>query len=215
MFGLGFDKRSVLLSLIVCSAVSFTTSFSPATAKGEDAEGRAGSWRRGTQGSPSLSAAKKKVDANPKDANAQNDLGWALRQNGDLQGAEESLRESIKLNPSSPYPHSNLSVVLLDTNRPADALAEAKKAVALNDKEPIFLVVLGNALDATGDRKAAITQYQAALKIRPDYENAMYNLGRVQNDDGQTAEAKATLSQALDLDDKDERVMKLLDKILQ
>lgn len=43
----------------------------------------------------------------------------------------------------------------------------------------------------------------------------MYNLGRVQNDDGQLAEAKVTLSQALELDDKDERVLKLLDKILQ
>lgn len=127
MFGLGFDKRRFLLPLMVCTAVSFTTSLSAVTAKGEDAEGRAGSWRHGTQGSPSLSACKKKVEANPKDANAQNDLGWALRQNGDLQGAEESLRESIKLNPASPYPHSNLSVVLLDTKRAADSLAEAKR----------------------------------------------------------------------------------------
>ncbi len=136
MFGLGFDKRRFLLSLMACTAVSFTTTLSAVTAKGEDAEGRAGSWRHGTQGSPSLSACKKKVEANPKDANAQNDLGWALRQNGDLQGAEESLRESIKLNPASPFPHSNLSVVLLDTKRPVDSLAEAKRQSLSTIKSP-------------------------------------------------------------------------------
>jgi tetratricopeptide (TPR) repeat protein len=104
---------------------------------------------------------------------------------------------------------------MLDQNRPDDALAEGKKAVALDGKEPIFHSVLGNAMDATGDRKGAIEEYRAALKLRPDYENAMYNLGRCLNEDGQLSEAKLTLSQALELDPNDERVMKILDKILQ
>jgi Flp pilus assembly protein TadD len=183
--------------------------------KTEDSAGRAGSWRQGTQGSPSVEACRKRVVADPNNADAQNDLGWALRQNGDLKGAESSLRQSIKLNDSSPYPHSNLSVVMLDQNRTDEALAEARKAVALKGDVPIFRVVLGNALSASGDRKAAIEEYRTALKQRPDYENAMYNLGRCLNEDGQITEAKLTLSQALELDPNDERVMKILDKILQ
>jgi len=204
--------------LIPNAMLAITLIIAPVTLakeKPDDSSGRAGSWRHGTQGSPSVEACRKKVAAEPNNADAQNDLGWALRQNGDLKGAEAALRQSIKLNDSSPYPHSNLSVVLMDQNHPDQALAEARKAVSLKSDEPIFHVVLGNALSATDDRKAAIEEYKAALKQRPDYENAMYNLGRCLNDDGQITEAKLTLSQALDLDPNDERVLKILDKILQ
>lgn len=75
--------------------------------------------------------------------------------------------------------------------------------------------MLGNALSANGDAKAAINEYKAALAIRPDYENAMYNLGRVLDLDGQQTEAKAVLSQALALDPGDDRVVKLLDQLMK
>jgi Flp pilus assembly protein TadD len=212
----GKKRFTLLVSLTVAVLLPLSLGTSMAKAKNQDASlGRAGNWKLGTQGAPSIEACRKRVAANSQDADAQNDLGWALRQNGDEKGAEAALRQSIKLNPASAYPHSNLSVVLMDTNHPDDALAEAARAVALDDKQPIFHVVLGNALTATGDRKKAIEEYRIALKMRPDYENAMYNLGRVLNEDGQNAEAKVTLSEALELDPKDERVLKLLDQILQ
>lgn len=197
---------SLALSLapIVCS---------PAMAK--DKEGRAGSWKSGAQGAPDLNACKKRVQEHPDDAEAQNDLGWAWRQNGDLKSAESCLRESIKLNPNLGYSHSNLSVVLLDGGQKAEALTEAQKAVALDAKQAVYQAVLGNALSANGDAKGAINAYKAALAIRPDYENAMYNLGRVLDQDGQQNEAKAVLSQALALDPGDDRVVKLLDQLMK
>lgn len=186
---------------------------SPAIAK--DKEGRAGSWKSGAQGAPDLNACKKRVKEHPDDAEAQNDLGWAWRQNGDLKSAESCLRESIKLNSNLGYSHSNLSVVLLDEGQKAEALTEAQKAVALDGKQAVYQAVLGNALSANGDNKGAINAYKAALAIRPDYENAMYNLGRVLDQDGQQNEAKAVLSQALALDPGDDRVVKLLDQLMK
>jgi Flp pilus assembly protein TadD len=203
---------SVALTLLVSTSMSWCA----AKDKNDDSSvGRAGNWKKAGQGAPALEACKKKAAEHPNDAEAQNDLGWALRQNGDLKTAEATLRTSIKLNDASPYPHSNLSVVLLDEDKPEDALVEARKAVSLNGKEPIFHAVLANALDANADKKGAIEEYRVALKLRPDYENAMYNLGRCLNEDGQLSEAKLTLSEALELDPNDDRVMKLLDKILQ
>jgi len=212
----GTKSFTLLVSLTVAVLVPLNSAGSFAKEKGQaSSQGRAGNWRMGTQGAPSIEACRKRVAANPQDADAQNDLGWALRQNGELKEAEAALRLSIKLNSASAYPHSNLSVVLMDTKRPEEALTEAARAVALDDKQPIFHVVLANALTASGDRKKAIDEYRVALKIRPDYENAMYNLGRVLNEDGQSVEAKMTLSQALELDPNDERVLKLLDQIMQ
>ncbi|HEY9785810.1 MAG TPA: tetratricopeptide repeat protein [Candidatus Obscuribacterales bacterium] len=198
----------VILSALLSCSISVSAKESSAQA------GREGNWKSSTQGAPSVEASRKRVEQNPKDAIAHNDLGWALRQNNDLKGAEQELREALKLDPGLSYAHSNLSVVLLDTNRAAEAAEEAKTSVQLDAKQPIFRVVYGNALAATGDRKGAIDQYRKAVELRPDYENALYNLGRVLLDDGQSAEAKVVLSQALALDPKDDRVLKILDKII-
>jgi len=178
-------------------------------------EGRKGNWRRNAQGAPSIEAARKRVKENPNSADAHNDLGWALRQNGKPKEAEAELRKALELDDTIPYGHSNLSVVLLDSGKVDEAVSEAERAVSIDDKSPIYHVVYGNALDAAKSKDKAVEQYQAAIKLKPDYENALYNLGRVLNDQGKTAEASAVLSQALELDPNDARVMKLLDKLLK
>ena len=83
----------------------------------------------------------------------------------------------------------------------------------LNADQAIFRVVLGNALAKTGDLKAAQQEYKIAIQLKPDYENAYYNLGVVLNDDGQINDAKYSLSKALELDPNDDRVVALLDKL--
>jgi tetratricopeptide (TPR) repeat protein len=176
-------------------------------------EGRAGSWRQASQGAPSLKVCKKLVEKNPQSAIANNDLGWAYRQNGDNLQAEKYLRVAIKLDPQMAQGHSNLSVVLADKGEVEEAQKEAAQAVAIDSSNPIYKVVLGSALAKKGDRKMAIEQYRQAIKLKPDYENALYNLGRVLNDDGQVHEAKFVLSDALNLDPKDDRVVELLDKL--
>lgn len=204
-------SKTLLSLLILCGLAG-----SPGWAKESlSQEGRTGSWKSGGQGAPGLEASKKRAQEHPQDAEAQNDYGWALRQNGDLKDAEAALRESIKLNGNLAYSHSNLSVVLLDLDRKDEALAEAQKAVSIDAKQPIYHCVLGNAMTASGDTKGAIGEYKTAIGFRPDYENAYYNLGRVLDIDGQATEAKVVLSQALNLDPEDDRVMKLLDHLMK
>ncbi len=177
--------------------------------------GRAGNWQKGAQGSPDIEACEQRANKESNNAEAQNDYGWALRQHGDCQNAEKYLRKATNLDDKLAYAHSNLSVVLLDQGKTEEALKEAKRAIDGDSQKPIYHVVYGNALLATGDAKAAIVQYDAATKLRPDYENAYYNLGRAFQKDGQIGEAKAALSEALKLDPKDERVLKLLDELLK
>ena len=194
-------------TIVLIAAIASTTCGALAS------EGREGKWHSGTQGSPSLNVCKKLVAANPQSAIANNDLGWAYRQNGNLIEAEKYLRAAIKLDNGMGAAHSNLSVVLLDKGAAGEAKTEAQLATQLDAKSPIYRVVFGNALSKGGDRKAAIEQYREALKLKPDYENAMYNLGRVLSDDGQQQEAKFVLADALKLDPNDDRVMALLDEL--
>lgn len=195
-------------ALVILSAVATVSA-----ADAKSGEGREGFWKRSVQGAPSIAECSKRLEANPKDADAANDLGWAYRQNGKPAEAEKFLRQAIELKPDMPQAHSNLSVVLNDQKNSTEAIAEARKAIAIDAKQPIYQVVLGNALAESGDLKAAADAYKTAIQLRPDYENAHYNLGRVLQLDGQVLAAQQALSQAIVLDPKDDRAILLLDQI--
>lgn len=201
---------ALIITLLASSCLLVTAAPSALSAP---SEGREGWWKQATQGAPSIKTCQRAVAKNPQDPIANNDLGWAYRQNGNDAQAEQYLRTALKLNPKLAQGHSNLSVVLLDQNHIDDSIAEAKQAVSIDANNPVYHVVLGNALQKKGDSKAAIEEYRAATKIRPDYENAFYHLGQALLESGDKTEAKAVLSQALGLDAHDDRVVALLDKL--
>jgi predicted Zn-dependent protease len=202
-------RKSILLLIVFSASMACTLCASSYSRQ----VGREGNWKKSAQDSPDLEAAHKLAEAQPQNAVAQNDYGWALRLHGDPAKAEGFVRTAEQLDPTLAYVHSNLSVIELDLNKPKEALGEGKKAVELDGNQPIFHVVYGNALIVAGDAKGAIAQYQAAIQQRADYENAYYNLGRAFQKDGQKNEALAALSKALELDSKDDRVLKLMDDI--
>jgi len=201
------------LSLVHFSFLLLAVSLSLPASQAAEGLDRAGSWNKAGQGAPDLAAARAKVQKNPKDADALNDLGFALRQNEQFAEAEKCLKQALELKPEMGTAHANLSVVYYDQKKYSEALAEAQKAVKTNANQPIFRVVLGNALSKTGDLKGAAQEYKVAIHLKPKYENAHFNLGRVLNEDGQVTEAKYSLAKALELDPDDDRAVELLDKL--
>ena len=203
------------LALSILAAASTNMAMAKKGGAEDNKDGRAGMWKNNAQGAPSIEACRKVVAEKPNDAIGHNDLGWALRQNGDARAGEEELRAAIKLDEKLPQAHSNLSVCCLDQNKDQQALDEARKAVALDQSQPIYHVVLGNALAATGDNTAAVQEYKIAISQRSDYENAYYHLGLVLNKMGEKTEAGKVLANALKLDPNDGRVLQILDTIVK
>jgi len=85
---------------------------------------------------------RKAVAASPDSVTARMNLGAALTQIGDLQGAAEQFAEVLRLDPGKVNAHYNLAVVLATQNKHADAIAHLQSALtaAPNDVGARFLL---------------------------------------------------------------------------
>jgi tetratricopeptide (TPR) repeat protein len=102
------------------------------------------------------------VALDPRNAAAWNSLG--LTRHGD---AEASFRRAIETAPGYADPWCNLAVLLLDRRRPGEAAEAARQAVALAPNMAPAHHVLGSALAATGDHRAALPEFAEAARLAP------------------------------------------------
>ena len=72
------------------------------------------------------------------------------------------LRAAIAIEPNYYFPHAWLSLALAHAGTAAEAVTEAKRAVALNPTNVLVLAYLGEVYATTGDRRSAL-QMTAAL----------------------------------------------------
>jgi tetratricopeptide (TPR) repeat protein len=74
------------------------------------------------------------VALRPSNAVARNNLGSALHDKGDLDGAMAEYKEAIRLDPKFPNPHVGLGRVLVKKRFQSRAMAEFKQAIRLDPK---------------------------------------------------------------------------------
>ncbi len=100
----------------------------------------------------------------PDDATVHFDLGYVYTALARTDDAEAQYRKAIALDQKMGAAYLNLGLTLLQSN-PADAVDPLQHAADLlpDQARPKFL--LGVALERTGKRNDAITQYQAAEKL--------------------------------------------------
>jgi len=82
--------------------------------------------------------------------------------------------------------------------RNAEAVGLFGRALAINE-QPDFHYNIGLAKWALGQRTEAITHWERALALNPDFAQAHMNLGNALREDGRTAEAVTHLRRALQL----------------
>jgi len=70
------------------------------------------------------------------------------------------------------------------------ALAEINEAMKLKPRWPFYHKKMGNILESAGDIDAAIGQFEMAVSLKPDYEEALANLSRLMGDKKVAAKPK-------------------------
>jgi Flp pilus assembly protein TadD len=117
------------------------------------------------------------VEKMPENADARNNLGRALLDDGSVGAALAQDQEAERLNPHSAFIRTNLGNALARTGRVPEAIVQYREALRLMPSGAPAYNDLGNALVAAGRPAEAIFNYKQALRIQPDYPAAENGLG--------------------------------------
>jgi eukaryotic-like serine/threonine-protein kinase len=138
----------------------------------------------------------------PSSIAAHHNLGLALRDKGDIEGAVREFGAAIKLNPNSALSHNALGSALVEKGSLDAAIFEFK--VAMNHDPQFFAPHngLGDALIRKRDFDGAIAAFQSAIKLDPMSPIPHDGLGRAMKAKGDLREAIQEYRTALKLDTK-------------
>lgn len=118
---------------------------------------------------------------------------------GDLRSALAQIDALIQVQPNNPYFYEVRGQALLESGKPAEAIAPLRKAVALSNNAPLIEMLLGQALVGT-DNKAytddAVRILRAAVAREPEAPLGYTQLAMAYGRKGDYAEADLASAQA-------------------
>jgi protein O-GlcNAc transferase len=126
-------------------------------------------------------------------------LGIIESQKGNAPLAVELIGRAIKVNPHDASAHANIGNVLLDLQRPEEALASYERALALQPDLAGALNGRGNALLDLKRPGEALASYERSLTHQPNHVEALNNRGNALIDLKRPGEALASYERALAL----------------
>jgi tetratricopeptide (TPR) repeat protein/SAM-dependent methyltransferase len=120
-------------------------------------------------------------------------------QAGQLLEAERLYREIIAIDPRHIGTLHYLSIIALQTGRPAAAVELIGRALAVNDALPECHYNMAFALHELRRFDEAVAHYRRATELKPDYVEAHGNLGNLLKEQGNLTEAVACYEHVLAL----------------
>jgi serine/threonine-protein kinase len=135
----------------------------------------------------------------PESGGIHYNLGYALRETGQLDEAVREFRTAIDLAPKFVLAHNELGRALYGKNQLDEAIKEWRTAIDLDPKYVWAHNNLGNALHDKKQWDEAIKEFWTAIDLAPKLAAPRYNLGRALAAKGQRDEAIKEWRTAIDL----------------
>ncbi|MEE9211392.1 MAG: tetratricopeptide repeat protein, partial [Phycisphaeraceae bacterium] len=137
------------------------------------------------------------LDMVPDNPRGHNNLGMALKSEGQLDEAASHFRQALQLDPRHVEAHNNLGIVLGSQGKLDEAIVHFRRALQIDPDYADAHSDLGNALSSQGKVYEAISHYRQALQLKPDHAETHNNLGNALQSQGQPGEAISHYRQAL------------------
>ena len=142
---------------------------------------------------------EKALSLRPDYAEAYNNLGFALKDRGELNEAIVSYKKALSLKPDYAEAYNNPGFALKDRGELNEAIVSYKKALSLKPDYAEAYYNLGIAFHNNGQLSKAILSYEKLLALRPDYAGAYNKLANTFQDQGKLDKAIACYEKALSL----------------
>ncbi len=142
------------------------------------------------------------VRLRPRSAIARNALGEALNDVGDLPAARAEFETAVALDPKLAPARENLGLVLLQNQDFAGASKQLDRAIQLYGSKVAAAYaryLRARVHAASGDLKAAETELQSAVALRPDLAEAWSDLGQVRYELDDEKGALAALQRSVEV----------------
>jgi Tfp pilus assembly protein PilF len=127
---------------------------------------------------------------------------------------EAVIRHRLDKDPKDFAANLNLGAVLLSRLNAAGAVSALETAVATEPRRAEARNMLGLALQFVGRTAEGTAEFEAALRLRPDYSAARFNLANAQIKAGKPNEAIANLRQVIAANPDDPLPKKRLEEVL-
>jgi len=124
-----------------------------------------------------IKLARRALAVNDRYVQALNNLGSALRNTGDLAGAEEALRTVLEQHPNYVPAIMNLAQVYLAEHQEEKMAELCEQALAINPRQPLALCNLATYKVGRGRVEEAMRFYRRAVTADPEYALAHAQLG--------------------------------------
>jgi Flp pilus assembly protein TadD len=127
-------------------------------------------------------------------------LGIALIEKGDLEGAVAELRKALEMDPSERGIHNDLGIALCKLGRNREALEEFQAALAHDPDNASIIMNVGRALQYMGRVEESVGWFKKAIEKEPTMAVAHQNLGNAYLQTGRLDLAKVEYLKALELE---------------
>jgi tetratricopeptide (TPR) repeat protein len=138
------------------------------------------------------------LDVQPDHFDAAVFYGVLLHERQDLKGAERWLRRAIQISQESFLPYFSLGAIYARKGKLLRAQKFLEKAIQI-EQLPQAHFLLGTIFYDKGQLERAIRSFQSALKLDPEYEEAIYHLGLCSLDRNWNRKAIDCFQEALEL----------------
>jgi Flp pilus assembly protein TadD len=126
-------------------------------------------------------------------------LGLSARKTKDYEAAEKAFEQALEIDPHHVKSWLNLSRVLLDTERPDEALVKIDQALEIDPESYVAYRLKGRAYHQLGRNEEAVAAYRKAIQIDDQDAWSMNNMGLVFIQRGLYDKALPPLARAVEI----------------